>query len=148
VFALKNSLVKIDATHFILAYRGSNGLDGFIKTFSIDGAYNITEIDTLLHDTFNNDYNSLVQIDPTHFMLAYAGDGGDEGLIRTFEVDGSYNVTETASIEHDTSTGIYNSLVKIDSTHFMLAYTGVDDDGFVKTFEFINSTFIPKIIIS
>ena len=38
-----NSLVKIDDTHFILAYTGTDN-DGFIKTFSIDGSYNITQI--------------------------------------------------------------------------------------------------------
>ena len=45
-----NSLVKIDDTHFILAYTGT-GNDGFIKTFSIDGSYNITQIKILEHDT-------------------------------------------------------------------------------------------------
>ena len=45
-----NSLVKIDDTHFILAYTGTDN-DGFIKTFSIDGSYNITQISSLEHDT-------------------------------------------------------------------------------------------------
>ena len=127
------SLVKIDSTHFILAYRG-DGSDGYIKTFSIDGSYNITEIDSVEHDGVNGGYNSLVMIDSTHFILAYAGDG-DDGFIKTFSIDENYdNITEIDSVEHDTVYGFYNSLVKIDSTHFILAYAGEGIDGYIKTF--------------
>jgi|GEM_PF-2830250 len=129
-----NSLVMIDATHFILAYAGSDG-DGFIKTFSINGSHVITEIDSLEHDTDYGTYNSLVMIDATHFILAYTGSAGD-GFIKTFSIDGSYdNIAQIDSLEHDTVQGTYNSLVMIDATHFILAYTGTADyDGFIKTF--------------
>jgi hypothetical protein len=30
--------------------------------------------------------------------------------------------------------GTYNSLVQIDATHYILAYCGADNDGFIKTF--------------
>jgi hypothetical protein len=45
-----------------------------------------------------------------------------------------YDVTEIDVLEHDTVYGRYNSLVQIDETHYMLAYTGADDGGFIKTF--------------
>ena len=80
-----NSLVMIDTTHFILAYRG-DGSDGYIKTFSINGSYEITELHELEHDTDYGGYNSLVMIDTTHFILAYTGDGSD-GFIKTFSVE-------------------------------------------------------------
>lgn len=133
-FGIHNSLVKIDATHFALAYT-SDGSDGKIKTFSIDGSFDtITEIDALEHETSNNDFNSLVLIDATHFALAYAGNG-DDGFIKTFSIDGSFdNITQLDSLEHDTSNGEYNSLVLIDSTHVILAYAGSGDDGFITTF--------------
>jgi hypothetical protein len=91
-----NSLVKIDSTHFILAYAG-DGLDGFIKTFSIDGSYNITQIDSLEHDTVFGANNSLVMIDSTHFMLAYLGDGYD-GFIKTFSMEGAAAGTNAGTI--------------------------------------------------
>jgi len=75
----------IDTTHFILAYMG-DGLDGYIKTFSINGSYEITELHELEHDTDYGGYNSLVMIDTTHFILAYTGDGSD-GFIKTFSVE-------------------------------------------------------------
>ena len=137
------SLAKIDATHFILAYKGTDN-DGFIKTFSIDGSYdNITEIDSLEHDTVANSYNSLVAIDSTHFILAYTGDGSD-GFIKTFSVDGSFDITEIDSLEHDTNYAIHNSLIKIDSTHFMLAYSA-GLNGYLKTFSIDGSHNITEI---
>ena len=134
VLANFNSLIKIDSTHYALAYT-SVGNNGFIKTFEIDGSYNITQLDSLEHEptTFASN-NSLTLIDSTHLALAYAGDGGD-GYIKTFELDGGFNITELDVLEHDTLNGINNSLVKIDSTHLILAYTGDGTDGYIKTFE-------------
>ena len=79
-----NSLVKIDDTHFILAY--TRGGIGYIKTFSIDGSYNITQLKSLEHDTGLDTYNSLVKIDDTHFILAYSGTD-DDGFIKTFYIE-------------------------------------------------------------
>ena len=92
----------------------------------------ISILDTLEHDTLNGTYNSLVKIDSTHFMLAYAGDG-DDGYIKTFSINGSYDITEIDSLEHDDVLGTWNSLVMIDSTHFMLIYHGSSDEqGYAK----------------
>lgn len=129
--ARQNSLIMIDSTHFMLAY-GDVVSDGHIKTFSIDGSYEITEIDDLEHDT-DCVWNSLTMIDSTHFMLAYGG-ADDDGYIKTFTIDGSFNITDDGNaLEHDTVQGFYNSLIKIDATHFMLAYAGDGDDGYIKT---------------
>jgi hypothetical protein len=130
-----NSLVKIDATHFMLAFCDNN-FDGFIKVFSIDGAYAITELTSLEHDTVQNSDNKLLMIDSTHFILAYSGDS-THGYIKTFSIDGSYNVTEIDSLEHETTYGNENSLVKIDNTHYILAYSragGVTPTAYIKTF--------------
>ena len=51
-----------------------------------------------------------------------------------------YYITELHELEHDTTNGYYNSLVMIDTTHFILAYTGVGYDGFIKTFS-INGSY-------
>jgi hypothetical protein len=135
-YGVYNSLAMIDSTHFMLSYTG-DGVDGYIKTFSIDGGYNITEIDSLEHNVENGKNNSLVKIDSTHFMLAYYGRDlatGSNGYLKVFTVDGSYNISETSCFEHDINTGMYNSLVMIDSTHFILAYRGNNEDGYIKVF--------------
>ena len=40
----------------------------------------------------------------------------------------------TYPFEHDLSQGKHNSLVQVDSDTYALAYSGVDDDGFISTF--------------
>jgi len=141
-----NALVKIDDTHFMLAYSGG-GNDGFIKTFSVDVSYNITQIDSLEHDTSFGFFHSLAQIDSTHYMLAYQGGAGSTGIVKTFSIDESYIITQVDVLVHDTLTnsGLNNSLVKIDDTHFMLAYETRNNRNVVTTFSIDGSYNITEI---
>ena len=131
---VKNSIVQVDSDTYALAYVGS-GSDGFITTFTIsaDGS-TITEVASLEHDTQAGDWNSLVQVDSDTYALAYSGSGND-GYITTFTItsDGA-TITEVASLEHDTDTGKYNSLIQVDSDTYALAYSGSGDDGYITTF--------------
>jgi hypothetical protein len=45
-----------------------------------------------------------------------------------------YMIAQIDSLEHDTIYGRYNSLVKIDDTHYILAYQGDGLNGYIKTF--------------
>jgi hypothetical protein len=131
---MDNSLVQVDSDTYALAYAGADD-DGFITTFTIPAnGSSITEVQTLEHDTFNGNNNSLVQVDADTYALAYAGRLGD-GFIKTFTIpsDGS-SITQVASLEHDTDVADYNSLVQVDSDTYALAYKGPNDDGFIKTF--------------
>ena len=150
-YGLHNSLVKVDSDTYALAYYGSGG-DGFISTFDIDSTGDITPIRVanhatlgegssvnLEHDTVFAKDNSLVQVDSDTYALAYGG-SGDDGFISTFTIssDGT-TITEVESLEHDTAYGLHNSLVKVDSDTYALAYYGSGGDGFISTFD-IDST--------
>lgn len=140
--AIYSSAVVIDSTHAIVAHRGTSS-DGFIQTVSWDSDFDtLTIVDTLEHSTTDVSYNSLIEIDSTHFALAYtdAELGVDDGHIKTFSIDGSYVITQVDAFEFDTADGTYVSLVLVDSTHMAVAYTGVDGDGFIKTFVFDSGT--------
>ena len=130
-----NSIVQVDADTYVLAYAGTEDDDGYIATFTIssDGT-SITEVASLEHDTDYGTYNSLVQVDSDTYVLAYTGTD-DDGYIKTFTIssDGT-TITEEASLEHDTGNGTYNSIVQVDADTYALAYTGTDDDGYLKTF--------------
>jgi len=104
-----------------------------IPAYAINGEI-LTEVASLEHDTGTGTFNSLVQVDSDTYALAYSGPGND-GFIKTFTIpaDGS-TITEVASLEHDTTFGIDNSLVQVDSDTYALAYRGADFDGFIKTF--------------
>ena len=141
---LFNSLVQVDSDTYALAYSGNNG-DGYISTFDIDSAGNITPIKVqnhaviggtanLEHDTTKGEFNSLVQVDSDTYALAYTGDA-NVGYISTFNIaaDGT-TITEITSLEHDTDNGTYNSLVQVDSDTYALAYAGDSTDGYISTF--------------
>ena len=83
--------------------------------------------------------NSLVQVDSDTYALAYRSTGS-AGFISTFNIssDGT-TITKVHTIEHDTVFAYDNSLIKVDSDTFALAYGGDQGssgtpDGFISTF--------------
>lgn len=125
------SAERIDDTHVIVAYAGS-GTDGYIQTFAItpSSPLQISSISSLEHDTDNGEFNSLIKIDDTHYMVAYKKTySGANGYVKIFTIDESYVVTETHSLrfhvgDATSSPAMWCSLTQIDETHFMLAYFG------------------------
>jgi len=76
------------------------------------------------YDDDTGRYNSLVQVDLDTYALAYTGADHD-GYISTFNIssDGT-TITEVETIEHDDDFAYDNSLIKVDSDTFALAYGG------------------------
>ena len=131
---LYNSLVQIDLDTYLLAYTGPDN-DGFISSFTIssDGT-SITEMVQSEHQTSHSEYNSLVQVDSDTYALAYSGPDND-GFITTFTVPSNgASITEVATIEHNTSDASFNSLIQVDTDTYVLAYSGIGEDGFISTF--------------
>jgi len=55
---------------------------------------------------------------------------------------------ELASLEHDTDNGTHNSIVQVDADTYVLAYTGTDGDGFIKTFTIQSDGSMGSTVIS
>jgi len=132
-----NSLVVADENTIVLAYQGPN-TDGFIKTFTVsaNGA-DITQVSAVEHAGSQGRYNSLIKMDGDTYLLAFAGPS-DDGFLKTFTIpdDGS-SITTAASLEHNTSHGIWNSVVQVDYNTYALAYYGYDTNdeyGLIQTF--------------
>jgi hypothetical protein len=101
---------------------------------------------TLEHATGKGESNSLVQVDNDTYALAYRGPD-DDGFITTFTIpaDGS-TITEVATLEHDTNNDGSNSLVKLNSKTYALAYSGANNDGYFTLFEIsANGATITKV---
>ena len=47
----------------------------------------------------------------------------------------SATITEVSTFEHDSSKSLDNSFVQVDADTFALAFAGIDDDGFITTFD-------------
>ena len=129
-----NSFIQVDSDTYALAYCGDSQ-DGYITTFTItvDGS-SITKVASLEHDLTIGYWNSFIKVDSDTYALTYRGVDVD-GYITTFTItaDGS-SITKVASFEYDIVKGNNNSLVKVDSDTYALAYTGEQNDGFITTF--------------
>ena len=143
-----NSLEKVDSDTYALAYSGP-GIDGFITTFTVpSNGSTITEVATIEHNTSNASFNSLIQVDPDTYVLAYSGTSED-GFIATFTISSNgATITEVDEIEHDTEKGRYNSVVQVDSDTYALAYAGLNSDGFIKTFSIQSDGTLPVELTS
>jgi len=143
-----NSIVQVDADTYAVAYRGKMG-DGFITTFTISSnGSSITEVASYEYDTSDASYNSLVQADTDTYVLAYTGPD-DDGYISTFSISSNgSSITEVLDLEHDTDKGRHNSLVQLDSDTYVLAYEGLNSDGFIKTFTVYSDGSLPVELTS
>ena len=136
-----SGVVLMDSTHFAVAWNG-NTLDGWIGTISFNPTtYVMTAEHLFEHDIVFAEWNSLVKIDANHVALAYSGTGND-GFLKVFTFDGSWQITLETTLEHDPVLGNFNSFQQIDATHYALAYNGGAADGYLKVFSLDTGTWV------
>ncbi|MCP4260618.1 MAG: type II secretion system protein [Planctomycetes bacterium] len=128
------ALSQIDATHYLCAYTGM-GVDGFAVVLTIDtDTWDVSKEVAFEYDDKNGMGPSLAQIDQTHYLCAYQGED-DDGWVRILKVNtGSWTISEEDSFEFDADFGKFPALVQIDQTHYLCAYAGVGNDGWVVVF--------------
>ena len=73
---------------------------------------------------------ALEQIDTTHYLCAYSGPDKDRGWAVVLTVDtGTWEITKGTNFEFDTKKGKTPALAQIDTSHYLCAYSGDEDDG-------------------
>ena len=123
------ALAQVDASHYLCAYEGSSE-DGWATILTIDtDAWTVTNGTGFEFDTTKGKTPALAQIDSTHYICAYEGDGDDGwATILTVDTD-TWTVTQSTPFEFDTVKGKTPALAQIDASHTLCAYTGDGDDG-------------------
>ncbi|MCK5017482.1 MAG: hypothetical protein KAS32_10480, partial [Candidatus Peribacteraceae bacterium] len=129
-YSYYNSLVKINDTHYLNTYQ-SLDYDGYAVVLTVDlDTLSITSSTAHEFDTTYGYYNSLVKINDTHYLNTYTGaDSDGYAVVLTVDLD-TLSITSSTAHEFDTTYGRYNSLVKINDTHYLNTYTGADSDGY------------------
>lgn len=132
---------KVDANHFIVFYCGLDA-DGFAQVFTVNTTtWAVTTASSALEfDTqYGNDSNCC-KVDTNHFINFWRG-VNDDGFVQVFTVNTTTWATTTAGavLEFDTQTNYGGVCYKIDDTHFINFWTGLDSDGFVQVFA-VNTT--------
>jgi hypothetical protein len=138
--AIYNSLIIAEGNKYILAYaQGSSGVYiGRVKTFSTDSNHsNITEIDSATFYAGLAGYNDIIKLTDNTYILGYT-DASDNAILKLITTDSdSDNISIDDTETPDSSGAAANaSLAKLDSTIFLLNYTGSDDKLKGKIYEY------------
>ncbi len=118
---------KIDATHFVLTYCKFNNDNSSARYCTVS---NGNEISLGAESQFASEYvfgNRIALLDSTHFVVTYVRYSGKYLYAAIGTISGTsisfgsyYTIGEAASL-------YYNSLIKIDSTHFAIVYGKSDN---------------------
>ena len=129
LIAATPALAQIDSTHYLLSYAGGADKDqGWASVLTVNtGTWEITEGTPLLVDADKLKTPALIQVNSTHYLCAYSGDG-DLGTAVILTVD-TGEITKGTPLVFDDAKGKTPALAQIDSTHYLCAYAGDGDDG-------------------
>jgi type II secretory pathway pseudopilin PulG len=127
--AVAPAVTQIDSAHYLCAYTGT-GDDGWAVVLQVDTeAAAIEKAEPFEFDNDKGVAPALTEIDDTHYICAYTGPG-DYGWAVVLTVNaGNWSVTRQTPFEFDTEKGCDVSLLRLDDTHYLCAYSGAGDDG-------------------
>jgi prepilin-type N-terminal cleavage/methylation domain-containing protein len=124
---MSTSAARIDANHFIIAYRADDPYPGIAIVGEISGT-NITygpEFTYLATKVYSP---SVTGLDSTHFVIAYTDDvNGEYGTARVGTISGTTITGMGSSVVFNSGSTWNSSASRIDNTHFIVGYT--DDDA-------------------
>ena len=123
------ALARIDARHYLCAYKGE-GDDGWAVVLDVNNRnWNISEATPFEYDAVQGKRPELAKIDATHYLCAYESEGHD-GWATILTVDpATWTLTRQTPLEFDPVFAHDAALAQIDDSHFLCAYTGPGDDG-------------------
>jgi hypothetical protein len=127
-----SDICMMDSTHFVVAYSDSSS-DGWVKSFSVDGSFYITEEDSLEYNTDVGKFGSLVKFSATVFFICYQGPELD-AHISSYVVDGGWNITKVDEIEFAATDFLSPKTIAVDGTHIALAHGETAALGYAVTF--------------
>ena len=133
VIGLIPALAQIDSTHYLCAYGGPDKDMGWSVVLTVDtGTWEITKGTAFQFESVKAKTPALIQVDSTHYLCAYAGDGDDGTAVILTVNTSTWAITKEppeTPFEFDGVKGKTPALAQIDSTHYLCAYAGDGDVG-------------------
>jgi type II secretory pathway pseudopilin PulG len=137
LYAYEPTLAKIDNTHYLYALH-SNMSQAIAVVLTVDTSdWTITKDTAYEYYQFSDAAGSLelCQIDSTSFLCAYGG-GWEDGLATVLTVNtGDWSLSHGAPFTFESGTCSEPALCQIDASHYLCAYAGLDDVGYVGVLE-------------
>ena len=127
--ALTPALVKIDTQHYLCTYSDKFS-DGQAVVLTVNtGNWTISKETALEYDTLNGQNPFLTEIDSTHYLCVYTGDGSaGRAVVLTVDSD-SWTISAGTKLQFEDSSCDNPALAQIDTTSYLCAYSGVGADG-------------------
>jgi hypothetical protein len=145
LYAYEPALAKIDDTHYLYALSSNIG-QGCVAVLTVNTSnWTITKDTPYDYYQFSDAAVSLdlCQIDSTRFLCAYRG-GGNIGIVTVLTVNTSdWSLSHIAPFTFETVTCSEPALCQIDASHYLCAYTGLNNVGFVGVLELSSGGILP-----
>ena len=138
-------LVQVEAV-FTNAAEGTQDKTFKLSVFLYSNDETFSKGTSFEFDTVKGKRPALSQIDSTHYLCAYEGDG-DDGWATVLTVDlAALTITQMSSIEYDPAKGKRPEIVQMDATHYLCVYEGPDSDGWavILNVDLATWSIIPK----
>ncbi len=137
LYGYEPALAKIDDTHCLYAFNSNIG-QGCVVVLTVHPSdWTITKDTAYDYYQFSDSAGSLdlCQIDGTSFLCAYEG-GGGSGKATVLTVNTSdWSLSNGAPFTFETVACSEPVLCQIDASHYLCAYAGLDNDGYVGVLE-------------
>lgn len=133
-----HSVEKIDSTHFIHFWAGTND-DGYAQVFEVNlSTLAITYLSSAIEfDTSNFKTSQTVLLNSNHIILMWTGGASNYGYAQSFEV----NVSTYAVTKNGSALSLQNNSCNFNFGAFLLdtglvigSWGGTDSDGFTQLF--------------
>ena len=99
----------------------------------------------LEYDIYNGQYPALIHMSDTNYLCAYLGDMYDGWACILTVNTSDWSVSAAGFFEFDTKDGQTPVLAKVDDTHFLCVYVGVQSDGFACILKHTPPTTLNKL---
>ena len=145
LYAYEPALAKINDTHYLYALTSNIG-QGCVAVLTVNTSdWTITKDTSYDYYQFSDAAGSLelCKIDGSNFLCAYEGGGGN-GLVTVLTVNTSnWSLSHSTPLIFETVACSEPALCQIDVSHYLCAYTGLDNDGYVGVLELSSGGILP-----
>ena len=136
------ALAKINDTHYLCVYTDKFS-DGQAVVLTVDtGTWAISSGTKLEYDNLNGQNPFLAEIDSTHYLCAYTGDGSDGWAVVLTVDSGTWTISAGTKFEFDDSACDNPALAQIDTSHYLCAFSGSGSDGWAGVLAVATDTWI------
>lgn len=126
------SVVALDSTHFVVAYKDDEGDDYGIARVGVTSGTAISSFGSEnIFNSANTRYTSVTALDSTHFAVAYKDDGGDDyGGTRVGTVSGTTISGYTDEELFNSAVTDYISVAALDDSNFVIAFKDTGNSSY------------------